>query len=120
MAHRPPELDELVTESPSPAAADLDRLSTGELVALMNREDATVPGAVAAAADEIAALIDAVVECLERGGRLVYVGAGTSGRLAALDAAECESTFSTRPGQVVALLAGGPQASAAQQEAAED
>ena len=86
----------------------------------MNREDAAVPIVVGGAAGEIAAAIDAVVERLARGGRLVYVGAGSSGRIAALDAAECESTFSTEPGQVVALLAGADLASPLEQEAAED
>jgi len=113
-------LDELVTEAANAAADDLDLRSTQELVELVNAEDATVPGAVAAVASDIAAAIDALVARLEAGGRLVYVGAGTSGRLAALDAAECESTFSTPPGQVVALVAGEASASPAEQDAAED
>jgi len=112
--------DELPTEAWNADAADLDLRSTRELVDLMNAEDATVPGAVSVASEAIAAAVDLVADRLRRGGRLVYVGAGTSGRLAALDAAECESTFSTRPGQVVALLAGAPGASAVAQEAAED
>jgi N-acetylmuramic acid 6-phosphate etherase len=95
--------DEPVTERRR--AEDLDLRSTYELVELMNREDATVPAVVGAAAREIAAVVDEVVARLERGGRLVYVGAGTSGRLAAADAAECEATFSAAPGQVVALVA---------------
>jgi N-acetylmuramic acid 6-phosphate etherase len=106
-------LDELITEAQSAETRSLDLLATSELVELMNREDALVPSVVAAAADDVAAVIDRIVERLEAGGRLVYVGAGTSGRLAAADAAECEATFSTRPGQVVALLAG-------EEEAAED
>jgi N-acetylmuramic acid 6-phosphate etherase len=113
-------LDELVTEAANAATDDLDLRSTRDLVELVNAEDATVPGAVAAAAAEIAAAVDAIVARLEAGGRLVYVGAGTSGRLAALDAAECESTFSTLPGQVVALVAGEGSPSAAEQDAAED
>jgi len=112
-------LDDLPTEAWNAGAADLDLRSTRELVDLMNAEDATVPAAVEAAAAQITAAVDAVSEGLRRGGRLIYVGAGTSGRLAALDAAECESTFSTEPGQVVALLAGGPLARATAQEAAE-
>jgi len=75
--------DELETEARDPSAADLDLQSTAQLVALMNEADAGVPTAVARAADTIAAAIDAVVERLAAGGRLVYVGAGTSGRLAA-------------------------------------
>jgi N-acetylmuramic acid 6-phosphate etherase len=113
-------LDGLVTESRSVAANDYESRTTRELVELMNREDATVPDVVAAAAAPIAALIDAVVDRLARGGRLIYAGAGTSGRLAALDAAECEATFSTEPGRVVALVAGAGLASSAEQEAAED
>jgi N-acetylmuramic acid 6-phosphate etherase len=113
-------LDELPTEARIVSGADLDLRSTSDLVELMAAEDATVPDAVAASAGEIAAAIDAIAERMQRSGRLVYVGAGTSGRLAALDAAECESTFSTAPGQVVAILAGGVTSSPTEQEAAED
>jgi N-acetylmuramic acid 6-phosphate etherase len=113
-------LDELATEAWNADRADLDLRSTRELVELMNDEDARVPTAVAKAGDAIAATIDDIAERLQRGGRLIYVGAGTSGRLAALDAAECESTFSTRPGQVVALIAGGASHPPVEQEAAED
>jgi N-acetylmuramic acid 6-phosphate etherase len=112
-------LDELITEARA-ARADYDRSSTAELVELMNAEDATVPAAVAAAAADIAAAIDAIVERLAAGGRLIYVGAGSSGRIAALDADECEATFSTAPGQVVAVVAGAALASAQEREAAED
>jgi N-acetylmuramic acid 6-phosphate etherase len=79
-----------------------------------------VPAAVASSAADIAAVIDTVVERLQAGGRLLYVGAGTSGRLAAVDASECEATFSAAPGQVVALLAGADAPSSLEQEAAED
>jgi N-acetylmuramic acid 6-phosphate etherase len=113
-------LDDLVTEASNAAASDLDLRSTLELVELMNTEDATVPDAVAAAAPAIAAVVDAVVERLAAGGRLVYAGAGTSGRLAALDAEECEATFSTAPGQVIALVAGAGAATSAERAAAED
>ena len=112
-------LDELITEARADRP-DYDLSSTAELVALMNREDATVPAAVASIAAELAATIDALVERLRAGGRLVYVGAGSSGHIAALDAGECEATFSTEPGQVVALVAGAGLASAAAREAAED
>jgi N-acetylmuramic acid 6-phosphate etherase len=100
------DLDDLTTEA-------LDRRSTSELVALMNRLDAAVPTAVEAAADALAEAIDQIVERLRRGGRLVYVGAGSSGRQAVADAAECEGTFTAAPGQVVAVFAG-------EDEAAED
>jgi N-acetylmuramic acid 6-phosphate etherase len=113
-------LDDLVTETPSPGASDLDLRPTRELVALMNHEDATVPAVVAAAGDQIAAAVDAIVERLASGGRLIYVGAGSSGRLAALDAVECQTTFAAEPGQVVALFAGSHLSSPLDQEAAED
>jgi len=115
-----PGLDGLTTEAGSEPAADYDVRETLELVELMNAEDATVPSAVRAAAGSIAAAVDAISDRLNRGGRLVYAGAGSSGRIAALDASECESTFSTPPGKVVALLAGGAGASPLEQEAAED
>ena len=98
---------------------DLDRRSTLELVELMAEEDALVPAAVARAAPQIAQVVDDVVDRLARGGRLIYVGAGSSGRLAAVDAYECETTFSMPSGSVVAIVAGGG-GSGAEQEAAED
>jgi N-acetylmuramic acid 6-phosphate etherase len=113
-------LDELATEAGSAPGADYDLRPTLELVELMNAEDATVPAAVAAATGQIAVAIEAIADSLRRGGRLIYVGAGSSGRIAALDASECESTFSTPPGKVVSLLAGGSQATPLEQEAAED
>jgi N-acetylmuramic acid 6-phosphate etherase len=116
----PKALDDLVTEARAPTGADHDLRSTAELVELMNRQDAGVPAAVDAARAQITAAIDEIAARLARGGRLIYVGAGSSGRIAALDAAECESTFSTEPGQVVALVAGGLVTSPALQAAAED
>src|SRR5581483_4165753 len=113
-------LDELPTEARGDGAGDLDLRSTRELVELMNAHDATVAGAVAAAGHAMAAAIDAIVERLDRGGRLVYVGAGTSGALAALDAGECESTFAVPAGRVVALVAGADLPSSAERDAAED
>src|SRR5262249_3590183 len=112
-------LSGLVTEGRNPDAHDLDLLSTSALVELMNRADKDVPTAVGDQVEAIAALVDAVVERLMEGGRLVYVGAGTSGRLAELDAAECEATFSSEPGQVIALIAGAGLA-ARERDAAED
>ena len=102
----PQGLDGLVTESRR-KGADYSTRSTQELVELMNHEDAVVPAVVGSAAPAIAGAIDDVVDRLERAGRLIYVGAGTSGRIGALDAEECEATFSTDPGQVLALVAGG-------------
>ena len=112
--------EQLGTEARDAAGADLDLRSTAELVELMNGEDASVPSAVAASAPAVAALVDDVAARLALGGRLLYVGAGTSGRLAALDAAECEATFSLEPGTVTALVAGEGAESALEQEAAED
>jgi N-acetylmuramic acid 6-phosphate etherase len=93
------------TEAARADLADLDLRSTRDLVRLLNEEDATVPPAVADAGDELAAAIDAIVERMRRGGRLVYVGAGTSGALAALDASELPTTFGSPPGEVVAVAA---------------
>jgi N-acetylmuramic acid 6-phosphate etherase len=111
-------LEGLVTESRR-EDVDYSVRSTRELVELMNREDASVPAAVGSVAGKLSAAIDAIVERLRGGGRLVYVGAGSSGAIAALDADECEATFSTEPGQVVALVAGTGLTGGAR-EAAED
>jgi len=112
--------DALVTEAGSDPAAGYESRETEELVALVNAEDATVPSAVAEATPAIAAVVDAVAERLRSGGRLVYVGAGSSGRIAALDASECEATFATARGTVVGLVAGGETAPVLAQAAAED
>ena len=112
--------DELPTEAWNAASADLDLRDTTDLVALMTTEDATVPAAVERAGAAIAEAIDAVADRLVRGGRLIYVGAGTSGRLALVDAVECESTFAVPPGLVIALVAGGAESAATAQEHAED
>ncbi len=93
------------TETARPDLADLDLRSTRDLVRLLNEEDAMVPAAVAEAGDALAAAIDGIVERMRHGGRLIYSGAGTSGALAALDAAECGSTFGSPPGEVLAVVA---------------
>ena len=108
------------TEARNPATAQIDQLSTREIVAAIAAEDALVAPAVAAVGDAIAQLADIVVERMRCGGRLVYVGAGTSGRLGALDAAECPPTFGSDPAQVVALIAGGPAALTQSIEEVED
>src|ERR1700675_1202435 len=97
-------LDELPTEAGSDPSADYEALGTRELVELMNAADATVPTAVSVAAAAIAVAVDAISERMARGGRLIYAGAGSSGRIAALDASECESTFGAPPGTVAALM----------------
>jgi N-acetylmuramic acid 6-phosphate etherase len=110
----------LPTEGGGDPGADYELRTTSELVASMLEADEAVLPAVRSAARSIADAIDTVSAQLARGGRLIYVGAGSSGRLAALDAAECESTFSTAPGQVLALVAGGAESPPLEQEAAED
>jgi N-acetylmuramic acid 6-phosphate etherase len=114
------DLRRLPTEQILPAAADLDRMSSLEIVSLMNREDSTVAAAVGRALPQIARAIDTVVAGLRHGGRLIYVGAGTSGRLGALDASEIPPTFNTDPRTVQYIMAGGPKALGASTEASED
>lgn len=113
-------LDALSTESHREGAENLDRRGVSELVALINDEDRGVPEAVAEARERIASAIEAIVARMEQGGRLIYAGAGTSGRLGLLDAAECGPTFNIYPGQVVGLLSGGPEAALDPAENAED
>jgi N-acetylmuramic acid 6-phosphate etherase len=114
------ELESLTTEAFRPDLADIDRLPTLDIARLMNEEDTSVPAAVARRLPQIAAAIDAIAERMARGGRLVYAGAGTAGRLGVLDASECPPTFNTRPEQVVGLVAGGPPAMVTSVEGAED
>src|SRR2546430_4823619 len=102
--------DPRLTEQRNPRTERIDVAATLEIVDLLNAEDQTVPGAVHRERERIAAAIELVVAGFGQGGRLVYVGAGTSGRLGVLDAAECPPTFGTPPELVVGLLAGGPTA----------
>jgi N-acetylmuramic acid 6-phosphate etherase len=113
-------LDKLTTEARNPASEAIDRLSPLEIVRLMNDEDATVAAAVRRAEQPIARAIEIIAERLARGGRLIYLGAGTSGRLGVLDATECPPTFNTRPEQVIGLIAGGEAALTRAVEGAED
>src|SRR5206468_6314335 len=99
---------------------NLDELSALEIVRLMNAEDAQVAAAAATQAEAIARAIDLIADRLRQGGRLVYVGAGTSGRLGVLDATECPPTFNAPPGQVVGVIAGGYEALTRAVEGAED
>ncbi|MFB7125159.1 N-acetylmuramic acid 6-phosphate etherase [Kitasatospora sp. NPDC056273] len=108
------------TETIRPEWAAIDELPTVELLRLMNAEDRTVPEAVAGELERIAAVVDAVAARMARGGRLVYAGAGTAGRLGVLDAVECPPTFGTDPALVVGLIAGGRPAVTAAAEGAED
>ncbi|MFJ6780669.1 N-acetylmuramic acid 6-phosphate etherase [Streptomyces yangpuensis] len=114
------QLETLTTEAFRPELAEIDRLSTLDIARTMNAEDATVPAAVAAQLPRIAAAIDAIAERMARGGRLVYAGAGTAGRMGVLDASECPPTFNTDPADVVGLIAGGPCAMVKAVEGAED
>ncbi|MGW7454668.1 N-acetylmuramic acid 6-phosphate etherase [Streptomyces sp. NPDC054787] len=114
------QLATLTTEAFRPELAEIDRLSTLDIARTMNAEDATVPAAVAGQLPRIAAAIDAIAPRMARGGRLVYAGAGTAGRMGVLDASECPPTFNTDPAQVIGLIAGGPGAMVRSVEGAED
>lgn len=113
-------MPELITEGINPATTAIDLLPTREVVALIAAEDAQVVPAVAAEGNAIAQLVDVIAERMERGGRLIYIGAGTSGRLGVLDASECPPTYGISPDRVVGIIAGGPAALVASLEAVED
>ena len=114
------ELATLVTEQRNPRSRRLDRMSTPQVLRLMNREDAGVARAVRAELPRIAKAVDLIVGRLEEGGRIFYVGAGTSGRLGVLDAAECPPTFGTPRTLVQGIIAGGRRALVRSVEGAED
>jgi len=113
-------LRDLPTERINPASRHLDNKSPLDIARIINKEDAKVTAAVKRALPQIARAIDIIAAALQRGGRLIYVGAGTSGRIAALDAAECPPTFNTDPTTVQFVMAGGSKALAAAVEANED
>ena len=113
-------LQELTTESQNEASQGLDTKSALEIARIINHEDAKVAAAVKKAIPEIADVIDEVARSMRDGGRLIYIGAGSSGRIAALDASECPPTYSTAPGQVQYIMAGGPKALASAVEVNED
>ena len=115
-----PFLDPRLTERRNPRTAQIDLATPIEIVELINAEDATVPAAVATQREAIARAIELAEQTFRGGGRLIYAGAGTSGRLGVLDAAECPPTFGTDPEMVQALIAGGPPALTRAQEGAED
>ena len=114
----PPQVD--ATEARNPRTTEIDCAATLDVLRLLNAEDATVAAVVQAALPQIAAALEAIVAALLQGGRLIYVGAGTSGRLGVLDAAECVPTFGVEPGRVVGLIAGGAEALTHAIEGAED
>ncbi len=114
------QLNQLITEQRNPNSMQLDSLSAQELVALINREDQQVALEVEKCLPQIASAVEKIVAAFERGGRLVYVGAGTSGRLGVLDASECPPTYGVKPEMVVGLIAGGDHALRHPIEGAED
>jgi len=121
MKHRPAtDTSKLDTERRNPASQNLDNRSAFEIARILNAEDAKVAAAVKKALPQIARAIDAIASALSEGGRLIYVGTGTSGRLGALDAAECPPTFNTGPKTVQFVIAGGVKALGAAVEANED
>ena len=113
-------IDPRLTERRNPRSADIDLASAAEIVDLMNAEDRSVPEAVATQRAEIARAIELAEEAFRAGGRLFYIGAGTSGRLGVLDASECPPTFGTDPEMVQGIIAGGFPALTKSQEGAED
>jgi N-acetylmuramic acid 6-phosphate etherase len=116
----PPSIEELATEQSNPISADLDTKSSLEIARIINSEDAQVAVAVERALPQIGQAIDWITDALCSGGRLIYVGTGTSGRIAALDAAECPPTFNTPPQMVQFVIAGGVRALGLPIEADED
>jgi len=113
-------LEQLTTEARNPMSKELDNLSAHRIVQLINSEDAKIASAVGAVSEVIAAAIDIIAERLAQGGRLIYLGAGTSGRLGVLDAVECPPTFNTEPELVQGLIAGGYEGLVRAVEGAED
>jgi N-acetylmuramic acid 6-phosphate etherase len=113
-------IDHLTTEQTNSASVAIDTLSSLEIVQLMNAEDRKIADAVSAVAENIAIAVDKIAEKMRLGGRLFYIGAGTSGRLGVLDASECPPTFNTDPSQVVGIIAGGDRALRTPIEGAED
>lgn len=114
------ELDRLVSEERNPRTMGIDLMSTPEIVATINGEDRLVPEAVGKTLPQVAQAVDRIVEAFGKGGRLVYIGAGTSGRLGVLDASECPPTFGVPPTMVVGVIAGGLGALVSAVEGAED
>ncbi|WP_434314372.1 N-acetylmuramic acid 6-phosphate etherase [Erwinia persicina] len=114
------DLGSLVSEMRNPETLDLDNLSTLEMLSRFNQQDATVAEAVRLTLPQVAQAVDAAAAALSSGGRLIYMGAGTSGRLGVLDASECPPTFGVPHGMIVGLIAGGPGALLKAVEGAED
>jgi len=116
----PPSLHELLTEQPNPASARIDELPTLEILRIINAEDRRVADSIAPQLPQIAQAIDAIVNAFHSGGRLFYIGAGTSGRLGVLDASECPPTFNVPSDLVQGIIAGGEAALSRATETSED
>lgn len=114
------QIGSLITEAQNPASAEIDMKSTREILEIINDEDQKVPGIVRKEIPYIAQAVDLLVETFKKGGRLFYIGAGTSGRLGVLDAAECPPTYGTPPEMVQGIIAGGEKALVSAQEGSED
>ncbi|RMF55805.1 MAG: N-acetylmuramic acid 6-phosphate etherase [Calditrichaeota bacterium] len=114
------EIKNLITEARNPASEDIDSKNTEEILRIINQEDHKVPGIVEKEIPYIAQAVEILVETFKKGGRLFYIGAGTSGRLGVLDAAECPPTFGTDPEMVQGIIAGGEKALIRAQEGSED
>ncbi|WP_016897559.1 N-acetylmuramic acid 6-phosphate etherase [Aerococcus viridans] len=114
------EINQLTTEKRNPNTMHLDQMSVGQVLELMNKEDQQVPEAIAEALGQLEVAVETIIQSLKAGGRLIYFGAGTSGRLGVLDAAECVPTFGVSPDLVVGLIAGGDKAIVEAVEGAED
>src|SRR5579862_6884990 len=113
-------LEDLLTEQPNPASAAIDALPTEAVLRIINTEDRKVALAVEREIPAIARAVDSIVAAFQRGGRLFYIGAGTSGRLGVLDASECPPTFSVPPDMVQGIVAGGEEALSRATETTED
>ncbi|TJV08946.1 MAG: N-acetylmuramic acid 6-phosphate etherase, partial [Mesorhizobium sp.] len=114
------ELERLVSEDRNPRTMDIDLLPTIDILRMINDEDSGVPAAVEKVIPQIAAAVDRIFSAFQKGARLVYMGAGTSGRLGVLDASECPPTFGVPEDMVLGLIAGGPKALVRAVEGAED
>ncbi|RPA59113.1 N-acetylmuramic acid 6-phosphate etherase [Aerococcus agrisoli] len=114
------DLEKLITEQRNPETMNLDQMTIKEMLSQMNKEDKKVPFAIEESLGQIEKAIDHIIQSFNHNGRLIYMGAGTSGRLGVLDAAECVPTFGVSPNMVVGLIAGGPQAMIQAVEGAED
>ena len=113
-------MNRLTTETRNTQTMHLDEMTIQDALLTINREDQKVPKAIEQVIPQLSQVITSAIQCFNRGGRIIYIGAGTSGRLGVLDAAECVPTFNTRPEEVVGIIAGGQKAMTVAVEGAED